>query len=111
MSENKKMYKLSFVNNGKPFELGKWTVKKHNDVLRETTKYEKSNKDTTEDERNTKYQTLLILKGLKEIDSSVTEEKIEDMHPLDRNEIFSAIFNSGREGITPDAENFQKKKK
>jgi hypothetical protein len=110
MSE-KKMYKISFINEGKPFELGKWTVKKHSEVLRETTKYEKENKDTAEEERNTKYQTLLILKGLREIDISVTEEDIEGMHPMDRNDIFSAIFNSGREGITPDAENFQKKKK
>jgi hypothetical protein len=111
MSEKQKMYKLSFVNDGKPFELGKWTVKKHSEVLRETTKYEKEIKDTSEEERNNKYQTLLILKGLQEIDEKVTEEHINDMHPMDRNEIFSAIFNSGREGIIVDAENFQKKKK
>jgi hypothetical protein len=105
------MYKLSFVNNGKPFELGKWTVKLHHKVLQASTKYEKEHEGISEDDRMMKYQTFLILEGLKSVDSKVTEDDIENMHPIDRNEIFSAIFNSGREGITPDAENFQKKKK
>ena len=109
--KEKKLYKLSFVNEGKPFELAKWTCKKHGNVLRLSSKFEKDNPDSVEEERMNRYQMLLILEGLKEIDSSVTEEMIENMHPIDRNEIFTAIFNSGREGITPDAENFQKKKK
>ena len=109
--KEEKEYQLTFVNNGKPFKLNKWTVKKHNNVLKETTKFENEHKGISEEERMNKYQMLLILEGLKEIDSSVTEEMIDDMHPIDRNEIFSAIFNSGREGITPDAGNFQKKKK
>jgi len=104
-------YKLSFINNGKPFVLGKWTVRKHNEVLKKTSIHEKANPDLSEEERLAKYQIVLILEGLKEVDSSLTEDAIEEMHPMDRNELFSAIFNSGREGITADAGNFQKKKK
>jgi hypothetical protein len=99
------------VNDGKPFELGKWTVKKHNNVLRASSKYEKDNPDIVEEERMLKYQTYLIIEGLKEIDNSITEDEVENMHPSDRNELFSEIFNSGKEGITATDENFQKKKK
>jgi hypothetical protein len=104
-------YKISFVNKGKPFKLSRWTVKKHNDILRKSAQYEKDNPDMNEEERLNKYQTYLILEGLKEIDESVKEDDIEDMHPIDRNELFAAIFNNGREGITSDAANFRKTKK
>jgi hypothetical protein len=104
-------YKISFVNKGKPFKLSRWTVKKHNDVLKKASEFEIKNKDATEDDRNMYYQTMLILTGLKEIDENITYEDIENMHPIDRNDIFAAIFNCGREGITSDAANFQRKKK
>ena len=48
----KEKYQISCVNNGKPFEIEKWTVKKHKAVLKEMTKYEKDNPDLTEKDKD-----------------------------------------------------------
>lgn len=101
----KTKYTLSFVNNGKEFELSDWTLKKHKEVLREVTKYE--NEKLTEKELDEKYRHILILKGLHEVDPNVTEEDLLSMHPDDLIALFTAVYYQGRKGIV--VQDFQKK--
>lgn len=114
MSGKENIIQVDFINEGKPFTVGNWTVRKHQKVLKEMSDYEEKHSDISETEKDEKYQNLLILEGLKEIDSSVTETQLKDMHPADKTSLFVAIYYSGRKGITPakekgDAANFRKK--
>jgi len=112
--KEEKKYQLSFVNKGKPFTLGKWTVKKHKDVLKKVAKEEEKNPKITENEKDEIFQDELILIGLQEVDETVTMENLDEMHPQDKKSLFTAIYFSGREGITvgdkTDDANFRKKK-
>jgi hypothetical protein len=99
MTENKKEYKLSIINDGEPFVLEKWTVKKNKDVLAKMAKEEEKNPKITEEEKDLLYQNFVIIRGLKHIDSSLKEKDLDDLHPLDKNALFTAILYSGREGI------------
>jgi len=104
----KTKYTLPFVNKGKDFYLSKWTVRKHEEVLKETAKYEK---DLSEKELDKKYRNLLILKGLHEVDPSVTEDNLLDLHPDEQVALFAAVYLQGKRGIlAEDKANFQKKK-
>lgn len=106
-----KKYQISFVNKGKPFEIGKWTVGKQKEVLKFVASEEKK-KELTEDEKDELFQNKLILVGLQEVDGNVTKEMLDDMHPQDKKALFTAIYFSGREGITvsdkKDNGNFRK---
>ena len=110
--KKEKQYKLSFVNKGKPFIINKWTVTKHKEVLKKVAAVEEKNPKITDEEKDEVFQDELILVGLIEIDSSVTMEMFEEMHPQDKKALFTAVYFSGREGITvsdkKDAGNFQK---
>lgn len=101
--EKKEPYELPFVNNGKPFKLEPWTVKKHKECLKEIAKYEK---DLSEKQRDEKWQTILILKGLHEVDESVTEEDLDTLHPDDLISLFMAVYYQGKKGIV--AKDFRK---
>lgn len=111
-------YQISFVNEGKPFDLGKWTVEKHKDVLKAMAKSEESDelvrdKKLSEEEKDDLFQDTLILRGLKDVDSKLKREDFKDMHPQDKKALFTAIYFTGREGITSvkpkgDAANFPK---
>jgi len=104
----KTKYKLKFVNDGKPFELGNWTVRKHEELLKETAKYEGK---MDEKELDKKYRNLLILKGLHEVDPNVTEDDLLDLHPDEQIALFAAVYLQGKRGIlAEDKANFQKKK-
>jgi hypothetical protein len=96
MKEEKTEYSLPFVNKGKKFTLTNWSVAKHKDVLRETKKYEDK---LDEKELDEKYRYLLILRGLHEVDSSVTEADLETLHPDDLLEIFAAVYRQGKKGV------------
>jgi len=111
--KEKKEYQLPFVNKGKPFVIGKWNVIKHKRVLKEVAKAEENNTKLTDEEKDELFQDALILLGLREIDESVTIEHLNNMHPQDKKSLFTAVYFSGREGITKrdkkdDAGNFQK---
>ena len=104
----KTKYTLPFVNNGKPFTLSKWTVRSHEEVLKETAKFEGELKEKELDE---KYRKLLILKGLHEVDPNVTEDNLLDLHPDEQVALFAAVYLQGKRGIlAEDKANFQKKK-
>jgi len=104
----KTKYTLPFVNNGKAFTLSKWTVRKHEEVLKEASKYEK---DLKGEQLDAKYRNLLILKGLHEVDKSVTEDDLLDLHPDEKVALFAAVYLQGKRGIlAEDKANFQKKK-
>lgn len=90
-----KKYSLPFVNDGEPFDLPKWTIKKHKEVLNYCKKFEK----LPQEEQDEKYQNKLIVTGLKEIDSSITEDDLEYLHPDERIQLFLAVYNAGKEGI------------
>lgn len=101
-------YKLSFVNKGKEFTLSKWTVRKHEEVLKETAQYEDK---IDEKELDKKYRYILILKGLHEVDPNVTEDDLLDLHPDEQVALFAAVYLQGKRGIlAEDKANFQKKK-
>lgn len=113
MSKQKGKYQISFVNNGKPFDLDNWSVKKHKDVLKKMARYEEEHKGLSEEEKDDMFQDMLILRGLKDIDPNLKSKDFELMHPQDKKALFTAIYFSGREGITAakpkgDAANFRK---
>ena len=116
MKENKKpKYSLPFVNDGKPFELEGWNVKKHKEVLKKVSVFEEKNDGLSTEDKDEYYQNALILRGLKDIDSSVTVDDLDIIHPADRTALFAAIYYQGRKGIlysekSKDA-NFRKTKK
>ena len=106
--DKKIKYTLPFVNDGKPFTVGDWNVIKHKEVLKAVAKFEGK---LEKDELDEKYQNLLILRGLKEIDGSVVESDLDVMHPIDKTAMFAVIYYSGRNGIVykeDDAANFRK---
>lgn len=105
--EKKTKYTLSFVNDGKPFILPAWTVEKHKAVLKELKKYEKNLDEKQLDE---KYRNILILTGLHEIDTSVTEDDFESLHPDDLIALFAAVYYQGKKGIVV-REDFRETKK
>lgn len=106
--KNKKLT-LPFVLNGKPFEPNAWTYKKHEEVLKEVAEYEKINKDASKDELDKYYRTVLILKGLKEVDANVKSEDLDTLHPDDLIALFAAIYLHGKRGIYADDDSFRKK--
>jgi hypothetical protein len=106
MSEEEKTneIQIDFINEGKPFTIGDWTVRKHRQVLKKMSEYEEKHLDLSESDKDEKYQNLLILEGLKDIDSSIKEQQLENMHPADKTSLFVAIYYSGRKGISPSKE-------
>lgn len=109
----KTKYMLSFVNKGKDFTLSKWTVRKHEEVLKETAQYEGKKEDgkLEGDELDKKFRNILILKGLHEVDPNVTEDNLLDLHPDEQVALFAAVYLQGKRGIlAEDKANFQKKK-
>lgn len=98
MSDGK--YKLSFVNDGKPFDLSNWSVKKHNDVLKKMAAYEEKHSKLSEEDKDDMFQNVLILRGLQDVDKTVKISNLETMHPQDKKALFTAIYFTGREGIT-----------
>lgn len=112
-----KKLSLPFVLSGKEFELTDWTVKKHEEVLKEVAELEKKykkddkipSKEETE-ELDKKYRIILILKGLHEIDPNVKESDLATLHPDDFVTLFSAIYLQGRRGIfVEDDKSFREK--
>lgn len=104
----KTKYNLPFVLNGKDFTLGDWTVKKHEEVLAETTKLEGK---MSEKELDKKYRTILILKGLHAVDPNVTEDDLGALHPEDLLALYAAVYLQGKRGIlAEDDKPFRNKK-
>ncbi|MCK4328492.1 hypothetical protein KAX02_01490 [candidate division WOR-3 bacterium] len=110
--EQKKKYHLEFVNEDKPFTVSNWTFAKHEEVLKKVAKIEKDNPEMASDALDRIYQNYIILRGLKEVDSSVCEADIKTMHPSDRVAIYLGILQEGRKGVLVDDKgNFPKSKK
>jgi hypothetical protein len=103
MKKEKQKYEYSFINGGKPFTLEDWDVNKHKAVLKKMAnieeKYSNEGKKLSDDEKDQLFQDTLILYGLNDIDSSVTQEQLNTMHPLDKSALFNAIYYAGRKGI------------
>lgn len=102
-------YTYPFINKGKPFKLSNWTVRKQEEVYKETAKHEDKLKGEALDK---KYRDLIILKGLREIDESVSEDDLLDMHPDDKTALFAAVYLQGKRGIiAPEKKDFRKGQK
>lgn len=100
--------KLSFVKGGKEaFEIPKMTVRRQEELMTEMVKLEK---EMETDEYNREMNRLLILKSLQIVDPNVTMENILEMHPDDYIELFTQIWNAGREIKKDNTVNFRRKK-
>jgi len=104
----KEMIVLEFVNKGKPFEVPLWTVElqlEHDDYMAELLK--KEGMDSSNPNYGQYSNDDVIIRGLKQVESSVSIKDLRTMHPRDYLDLRDAVYNSGRRGIRPD-ENFRK---
>jgi hypothetical protein len=99
--------KLSFVNNGKPFVIPHMTVKRQEEMMEEMVKLEKK---LDGDKFNREMNKVLVLKTLQIIDKDVTKENIDNMHPDDYIELFTMIWDKGRELSKGEKLDFRKTK-
>ena len=111
----KDTFQHPLILDGKEFKLPSWNYGKQLEIVEQMKYWEKSfgKNKPSEDEKGRQFETLLILRGMKEIDSSFNEDTLRQMHPIDRIELFNAIYLSGKRGIvklTTEDENFQKDK-
>jgi len=93
---SKTKYTLEFVNDGKPFELPDWTVKKHEQAL---DRLIKKHGEAAVDKQDRLLRTYIIYETLVEIDPDVNIEEIENMHPDNQVELFSAVYTAGKKDI------------
>ena len=91
-----KKYSLEIVNNGKPFIMPKWTVKKHRAALRNTVA---NTKNMSDEEQQEEFNYYVIYETLKQIDDSITVDDIKNLHPEDMMQLFNDVYNAGKEGI------------
>jgi hypothetical protein len=96
MSNEKSKVKLSFVNNGKPFIMPKWTIGKHRVSIAQLVK---ENPDVGEEEKSVLFNVYVIYQTLKQIDPDVKLDDIKEMHPENLNDLFIAVYNAGKEEI------------
>ena len=95
--------KLSYINDGKEFELPKLTVEMHDEVLEEAVKFEEKFQG---EKLNREINKLILFKVFKSIDKKVKLKDIKEMHPADFVYVFNKVWNVGRE-LGNDDENFQ----
>ena len=88
-----KKLSLKFVNDGKPFEVGPWTVQKHEDTMRMIAT---DMKDASSEEQERSFQFYVLLVGLREIDETVTMTDIKSLHPENVVELFTLVYLSGK---------------
>lgn len=102
-------YSIKCVLNGKPFEMTKWTVEKHEKLLDEMIPYEKLKDDgkLSQAAYDKKYRTLMIIISLREIDKNIKENDLEQLHPDDFIDLWITVYNSGKEGIRVKKQDFQ----
>lgn len=106
MTKEVKKYSVACVNNGEDFDFPVWTNKNHKWVLAEVAKFQDS---LSEKELDEKYRIILLKRALKPIDSSITEEKLDELHSDDLLSLFTAAYLSGRKGVL--SEGFRKAQK
>ena len=99
---------LSFMNEGKPFDVPTMTVGRQEEYMEMMDKIEKEIKD--EDQRNRKASKLMILGTLQLVDKNVTMEHINNMHPSDYVYISNLLWESGQELGKDEPSDFQKTK-
>jgi hypothetical protein len=94
MGKNK--IKLSFMNDGKPFDIPHMTVKSQENLLEDMVGIEKEYKKDSE-KYNREVNKHMVLRVLQGIDNSVSLDDINNMHPDDYLTLFNLIWSSGRE--------------
>jgi len=92
----KEKIKLSFVNDGKPFNIPHMTVKKQEELLEDMVEIEKKYKKDS-DKYNRELNKYMIVRTLQNIDENVSLDDINNMHPNDYIVLFNMIWGSGRE--------------
>jgi len=82
------------VNKGKEFEIPRMTLRLHREAMKQMAEHKKM----PEEEYSQLFNEKIVLLSLQTLDSSVTLEHIETMHPDDYIDFFSKLWNSGRVG-------------
>ena len=91
-----KKLSLPFVNDGKPFTVGNWTVEKHEKAL-QLMGEELGNLSPEETEKELKYYIVFV--GLSELDDSVTIDIVRNLHVDNLIELFTIIYYKGKVDI------------
>jgi len=106
-------YKLYFVIEGKPFNMPEWTIKKHEILLNSMLPLEEQLKLKLikQSDYDKKFRVEMILSSLREIDPKVTENDLSLLHPDDFVDLWVAVYNSGKKGVTVNEQDFQKGEK
>jgi len=100
---------LSFVNKGEPFILPKMTVKRQEKTFEMLAEYEKRD-DMSEFQKNNMVNKRLLLDILQNVDSKVSIDDIDNMHPEDFIFIVNKVMSSGRELEVAPRKGFRKTK-
>jgi hypothetical protein len=102
-------YKIKQILNGKPFEIPAWTVEKHEKHMEEMIPYEDKleEKTITQKEYDRTYRFKMILISLKEVDPTLTENKLRQIHPDNLVDLWIACYNSGKEDIVVNESDFR----
>jgi len=90
------------LNGGKKFALPNWTFGKHKAVMRELSQLAIEDAE----EKEEKFNNLVILNSLAEIGIKISEKQLEELHPNDRIELFNRCYLAGREGFKGDTNPF-----
>jgi ribosomal protein L19E len=85
-------YKLPFVNKGKEFEIPKMTMRIHRQAMEQMSEHKKM----SEEQYSQMFNEKIVLLALQEVDSSITIEDVETMHPDDYIDFFGKLWNSGK---------------
>ena len=87
---------LPFVNDGKPFTVGNWTIEKHAKALELMAK-EKGDLSPADTEAELKYYIVYV--GLSELDESVDMDTIRNLHVDNLIQLFTEIYYKGKVDI------------
>ena len=100
---------LPFVNEGKPFTVSAtWTVEKHKQALQAVIRdHPKASNDTQDD----LFKYYVVYFGLKEIDSNIDFEEIQELHADNLIALFNIIYTKGKVDIFFRQKQSKKKKK
>ena len=93
-----KPYSLKFVNKGKDFAIPNWTTNKHEAALAKLTEDLKGEPAALQEKE---FKHYVIYETLSAIDTTgaCTLEKIRNLHPVDKVELFRAVYDAGKQGI------------
>jgi hypothetical protein len=105
-----KKYSIVCINEGKPFDMPKWSVDKHEKLLECMIALEEKLKLKIIEQKDydKQYRLKMILLSIHEIDPNVTEKDLQELHPDDFIDLWMAVYNSGKRGVVVNEQDFPK---